>query len=249
MRSLPINLSSLHIASLRIFFYSFLRTFLPGCSFDAHKRWLGATNWGEPLRTLFADKSPFTLDQGIHFTSIDKWSLSEKRLRNKKVKWKSAFRFLCWQKSQPCRIINVSSLAHRYGKIKKDDINSDKTYSEVHCYSQSKLANVLFTRELSRRLKGTRITVNALHPGTINTELTRSIDHMTILFNKFLVKPFLFLFFKTAKAGAQTTLYAGKFELIFNETFLINSFQKLSALDPLLDNVSGQYFSWVLLPC
>jgi NAD(P)-dependent dehydrogenase (short-subunit alcohol dehydrogenase family) len=74
-----------------------------------------------------------------------------------------AFGSLCSQKSQPCRIINVSSLAHRYGKIKTDDINSEKSYSEVHCYSQSKLANVLFTRELSRRLKGTKVTVNALH--------------------------------------------------------------------------------------
>lgn len=105
----------------------------------------------------------------------------------------------------------MSSLAHRYGKIKKDDINSDKSYSEVHCYSQSKLANVLFTRELAKRVKGSRITVNALHPGTVNTEISRHINKMTVLFSKFLVKPFLFLFFKTSKAGAQTTVYAGKF--------------------------------------
>jgi NAD(P)-dependent dehydrogenase (short-subunit alcohol dehydrogenase family) len=104
----------------------------------------------------------------------------------------------------------VSSLAHRFGKIKKDDINSEKSYSEVHGYSQSKLANVLFTRELSRRLKDTKITVNCLHPGTINTELSRHMDKMSILFNKCLVKPFLFLFFKTCKAGAQTTIFAGE---------------------------------------
>jgi NAD(P)-dependent dehydrogenase (short-subunit alcohol dehydrogenase family) len=104
----------------------------------------------------------------------------------------------------------VSSLAHRFGKIKKDDINSEKSYSEVHGYSQSKLANVLFTRELSRRLKGTGVTVNCLHPGTINTNLSRHMNKMSLLFNKFLVKPFLFLFFKTPKAGAQTTVFAGK---------------------------------------
>lgn len=121
-----------------------------------------------------------------------------------------------WQKSQPSpsRIINVSSLAHRFGNIKKDDLNSENSYSEVHCYSQSKLANVLFTRELARRLKleGCKVTVNALHPGTVNTELSRHIGKMTILFHKFLVKPFLFLFFKTSKAGAQTTIYAGRFK-------------------------------------
>lgn len=127
------------------------------------------------------------------------------------------------QKSQPCRIINVSSLAHRYGVIKKDDLNSEKSYSEVKCYSQSKLANVLFTRQLAKRLNGTKITVNALHPGTINTELSRHIGKMTILLNKFFVKPFLFLFFKTVKAGAQTTIYC--------------------ALEPKLDNVTGQYFA------
>jgi NAD(P)-dependent dehydrogenase (short-subunit alcohol dehydrogenase family) len=103
----------------------------------------------------------------------------------------------------------VSSLAHRFGKIKKDDLNSEKSYSEVNCYSQSKLANVLFTRELSTRLKASKVTVNALHPGTVNTELSRHIGRMTIFFHHYLVKPFLFLFFKTPTAGAQTTIYAG----------------------------------------
>lgn len=105
----------------------------------------------------------------------------------------------------------VSSLAHRWGKIKKDDLNSERSYSEVYNYAQSKLANILFTRELAKRLEGTKVTVNALHPGTINTELSRHIGKMTLLFNKYFVKPFLVLFFKTPKAGAQTTLYAGNF--------------------------------------
>jgi NAD(P)-dependent dehydrogenase (short-subunit alcohol dehydrogenase family) len=103
----------------------------------------------------------------------------------------------------------VSSLAHRWGKIKKDDLNSERSYSETYNYAQSKLANILFTRELARRLEGTKVTVNALHPGTINTELSRHIGKISLLFNKYLVKPFLVLFFKTPKAGAQTTLYAG----------------------------------------
>lgn len=104
----------------------------------------------------------------------------------------------------------MSSLAHRFGKIKKDDLNSEKSYGEGQCYSQSKLANVLFTRELARRLKGTQVTSNALHPGTVNTELVRHIEKISFLFNKYLVKTFLFLFFKTAKQGAQTTIYAGE---------------------------------------
>lgn len=114
------------------------------------------------------------------------------------------------QSSEPSRIVNVSSLAHRWGRIKKDDLNSEKSYSEVYCYAQSKLANILFTRELAKRLKGTRVTANALHPGTINTELTRHIGKMTILYHRYIIRPLTFLFFKTPKAGAQTTIYAGK---------------------------------------
>lgn len=135
----------------------------------------------------------------------------------------------------------MSSLAHRFGKIRKEDLNSEKSYGEAHCYSQSKLANVLFTRELAMRLKGTQVTSNALHPGTVDTELVRHIGKISILFNKFLVKTFLYLFFKTAKQGAQTTIYAGEIRrLVSVHMKLIPNF---AALDPELDNVSGKYFS------
>lgn len=119
------------------------------------------------------------------------------------------FLIILWQASEPSRIVNVSSLAHKWGRIKKDDLNSEKSYSEIYSYAQSKLANILFTRALARRLKGTRVTVNALHPGTINTELTRHVGRMTILFHNYIIKPLVFLFFKTPKAGAQTTIFAG----------------------------------------
>lgn len=147
----------------------------------------------------------------ICFCRWSRYQFHVKRLswENKKIN-PEAIIGLCWQKSQPSRIVNVSSLAHRYGSIKKDDLNSEKSYSEVQCYSQSKLANVLFTRELAKRLSGTRVTVNALHPGTVNTELARHIGHMSVLFNKYVTKTFLYLFFKTAKAGAQTSIYAGE---------------------------------------
>lgn len=64
------------------------------------------------------------------------------------------------------------------------DLNLEKSYDEAAAYNQSKLANVLFTRELSRRLHGTGVTVNAVHPGIVDTELMR---HMSI-FNSSIAK-------------------------------------------------------------
>lgn len=58
------------------------------------------------------------------------------------------------QASAPSRIINVSSVAHMRGSIKFDDLNSEKNYDEGDAYAQSKLANILFTRELADRLQG-----------------------------------------------------------------------------------------------
>lgn len=80
------------------------------------------------------------------------------------------------KQSAPARIINVSSLYHVFGRINKSDLNSDKHYWRWFAYAQSKLANILFTRELAQRLEGTGITVNACHPGAVNTELTRNLD-------------------------------------------------------------------------
>jgi len=80
------------------------------------------------------------------------------------------------KQSAPSRIINVSSIFHWYGRINKDDMNSEKSYWRWLAYGQSKIANILFTRELARRLEGTMVTANALHPGAVNTELMRDID-------------------------------------------------------------------------
>ncbi|XP_022258178.1 retinol dehydrogenase 13-like [Limulus polyphemus] len=71
--------------------------------------------------------------------------------------------------SAPSRIINVSSTAHYRGHIDYDDLNSDKHYDAAKAYSQSKLANVLFTKELANRLKGTEVLTFAVHPGIVNT--------------------------------------------------------------------------------
>ena len=73
------------------------------------------------------------------------------------------------------KIVNVSSLAHMMGKINFDDMNREKSYDRWSAYGQSKLANILFTRSLAKRLVGTSVIVNALHPGSVVTELQRHV--------------------------------------------------------------------------
>jgi NAD(P)-dependent dehydrogenase (short-subunit alcohol dehydrogenase family) len=72
------------------------------------------------------------------------------------------------EKSAPARIVNVSSEAHRTAKMRWDDLQFEQSgYSQFGAYGQSKLCNILFTRELARRLEGKGVTVNALHPGVV----------------------------------------------------------------------------------
>ncbi|KAK7104588.1 retinol dehydrogenase 13-like [Littorina saxatilis] len=125
--------------------------------------------------------------------------------------------------SAPSRIINVSSLAHVRGQINFDDLNSDKSYSAHMAYGQSKLANVLFTRELAKRLENTGVTVNSLHPGAVNTELARHISIFNSPVVRTLFSPVIWLLLKTSEQGAQTTLYC--------------------ALASELEGVTGKYFS------
>jgi len=73
------------------------------------------------------------------------------------------------KKSAPSRIVNVSSDSHFPGKMNFDDLQQEKRYSALKAYSQSKLAQVLFTHELSRRLEGTGVTVNSVTPGTVRS--------------------------------------------------------------------------------
>ena len=71
--------------------------------------------------------------------------------------------------SSSARIVNVSSAAHLGGKLNLDDLQMKNTYSGWAAYAQSKLANVLFTYQLSKQLENEAITVNALHPGFVDT--------------------------------------------------------------------------------
>lgn len=101
------------------------------------------------------------------------------------------------------RIVNVASGAHKTGKIHFDDINLTKGFNVIKAYSQSKLANVLFTRELARRVKDRGIMVNCCHPGAVATNI--GIDRDTG-FGKTvtrLLKPF----FQTPEQGARTAIF------------------------------------------
>ncbi|MDQ0923452.1 retinol dehydrogenase-14 [Pseudarthrobacter sp. W1I19] len=73
------------------------------------------------------------------------------------------------QQSAPARVVTVSSNAQAMGRIDFNDLQGERNYSGARAYNQSKLANLLFTYELARRLQGTSVTANALHPGMVST--------------------------------------------------------------------------------
>lgn len=107
--------------------------------------------------------------------------------------------------SYPSRVITVSSVAHRYGRINRLDLNMEKSYNQYQAYYQSKLANIMFARSLAKRLLATGVTSNSLHPGIIRASIvTRKY---TALIN-FLIAPVMLLM-KTSKSGCQTTILLG----------------------------------------
>jgi len=110
------------------------------------------------------------------------------------------------KKSAPSRIINLSSMIQLRGKFNFEDINAEKAYDPLEAYAQSKLANVVFTKELQRRLEGTGVKVVSLHPGVVRTELTRNLSTAQKIFI-YAIYPFWWFLSKDAKSGAQTSIY------------------------------------------
>ena len=102
------------------------------------------------------------------------------------------------------RIINVASGAHDFVRgINFDDLNSERRYRIFKVYGQSKLANMLFTIELARRLERRGITCNSVHPGAVSTSLGSQNEGVMARLLPLLLKPF----FKTPREGAATTVY------------------------------------------
>lgn len=117
------------------------------------------------------------------------------------------------KKSPTARIINVSSTAHKSGRINVQDIMMEKQYNGFFAYANSKLANVLFTYELARRLANTNIRVNCLHPGVIATEFSKNNNGLIPFLVK-AIKPFIL----TPEEGAKTTIYLALSEEVQNTT-------------------------------
>lgn len=107
--------------------------------------------------------------------------------------------------SAPARVINVAGAYHAKGKINFDDLQGEKDFDGQRANHQSKLADVLFTYELARRLEGTGVTVNCLHPGMVSTSLVDKDKDFPVFFKYLykLSKPLM----KSPAQGAETSLY------------------------------------------
>jgi len=124
------------------------------------------------------------------------------------------------KKSAPARIVNVASEATRFAHFDIDDLQSKKRFRSFEAYGRSKLANILFTRELAKRLDGTKVTVNCLHPGFVRTSFgtQQKKSVLSAIFK------FMSLFMAvSADKGAETSIYL--------------------AASPDVENITGKYFS------
>jgi NAD(P)-dependent dehydrogenase (short-subunit alcohol dehydrogenase family) len=105
--------------------------------------------------------------------------------------------------STPARIINVSSGAHSGGKIDFHNLQGERSYTSFEPYGNSKLANILFTTELARRLEGTGVTVNALHPGLTSTGFGQNNPGFLMKIMGAVVP----LIARSPEKGAETSIY------------------------------------------
>ncbi|KAI4465281.1 phosphatidylinositol-glycan biosynthesis class f protein-related [Holotrichia oblita] len=149
--------------------------------------------------------------------------------------------------SKSARIINVSSVAHKMGKIDFNDLNwESKPYSALEAYQQSKLCQVLFTRELHRQLREAHVegvNVYSLHPGVITTELGRHLNK-TYFFGLRWILSFVRVFFKTPKQGAQTTVYCAVDEIAGEESGLYYADCKPVKPSKNAENVANAKMLW-----
>lgn len=121
--------------------------------------------------------------------------------------------------SAPARIVNLSSEAQRAGHIDFDDLQGERKYGPWKAYMQSKLANVLFTVDLAKKLEGTGVTVNAVHPGPVATGFGGEFKGFTGFILGTIGRPFML----TPEQGAQTAIYL--------------------ASSPEVEGVTGKYFA------
>jgi NAD(P)-dependent dehydrogenase (short-subunit alcohol dehydrogenase family) len=121
------------------------------------------------------------------------------------------------QSSVPARIINVSSKSHNRGKIDFDNLMLEQKYGRFKAYNNSKLANIMFTYELARRLEGSGVTVNVVHPGAARTNFGREFSERTTRFLKLFKR-----FTVSAEEGAKTSIFL--------------------ASSPEVENITGKYW-------
>lgn len=119
--------------------------------------------------------------------------------------------------SGPARIVNVASEAHRGARMHWDDLQFERGYTSFSAYGQSKLCNLLFTRELARRLKGTNVTANCLHPGVVASGFGQTYGGF---FSALMSVAHLFMI--STEKGAKTQVYL--------------------ASSPEVEGVTGKYF-------
>jgi NAD(P)-dependent dehydrogenase (short-subunit alcohol dehydrogenase family) len=105
--------------------------------------------------------------------------------------------------SAPARIINVAGAYHRQGQLHFDDLQLTQGYTGARANNQSQLARVLFTYELARRLKGTGVTANCLHPGSVRTDIMRDMPKTVQFLARTVFRPL----FVSPEQGATTILY------------------------------------------
>jgi retinol dehydrogenase-14 len=107
------------------------------------------------------------------------------------------------EESAPARVVTVASQAQALGRIDFDDLQGERSYSGSRAYSQSKLANILFTHELAKRLDRGKVTANAVHPGLVNTSFGAADPSRLQRLIVPLIRPFM----KDAEAGAATSIH------------------------------------------